>query len=329
VRQYIGSAQTETGDRLRHLPVSFFSSVMGLSGVSIALQKAAEASLAPDGLWLGALVLSSAVLGALLIAYIRKLLIYTTDVVSEFRHPVRINFFPAISISFILQAIAYFPLSHTVSFWLWVVGVILQLVLSVTIIGGWVWRDTHNIANLNPAWFIPAVGNILVPVVGVNHAPADISLFFFATGMFFWILLVTVFFYRSIFHEAIPEKLQPLLFILLSPPAIGVISLYKLTGGLGMTAMLLYFVGLFTLLVLLSRLKNFMTIPFMLPWWAYTFPVAAITIATIVVYRVSHQYIYGFIAQILLVATISITTITFIMTIRAMRRGKICSPEGQ
>lgn len=47
-----------------------------------------------------------------------------------------------------------------------------------------------------PAWFIPVVGNIIVPLAGVRFAPAEVSWFFFSIGLVFWIVLLAIVMYR-------------------------------------------------------------------------------------------------------------------------------------
>jgi tellurite resistance protein len=117
---------------------------------------------------------------------------------------------------------------------------------------------------MNPAWFIPAVGNILVPIVGIIHAPAEISWFFYSIGFFFWIILLIIFFNRIIFHSPLPEKLLPTLFILIAPPAVGFVSLVKLTGEVGDFSKILYYFGLFLTLLLMFQFNIFKKIKFYL-----------------------------------------------------------------
>ena len=48
-----------------------------------------------------------------------------------------------------------------------------------------------RLIRTNP-WFIPVVGNIIVPIAGVDDAPAEVSWFFFSFGLIFWIALFTL-----------------------------------------------------------------------------------------------------------------------------------------
>ena len=53
--------------------------------------------------------------------------------------------------------------------------------------------------SLNPAWFLPAAGNIIVPIMGVEFVSKDVCWFFFSIGIFFWLVLFIIIFYRIMF----------------------------------------------------------------------------------------------------------------------------------
>ena len=93
--------------RLAHLPVSFFSTVMGMTGLAIAWQKAHLALGASPIVWQSLAALSSALFVGLLIVYGVKLVRHPNEVMAEWKHPVRVNFFPTISISLLLLGIVW------------------------------------------------------------------------------------------------------------------------------------------------------------------------------------------------------------------------------
>jgi len=83
-----------TTTRLGNFPISFFAMVMGLSGLTIAIEKALSLSSA-DVPYLvnGLLFLTAGVFTLLLVTYLAKLIRHTDVVLEEFRHPVKLNFF--------------------------------------------------------------------------------------------------------------------------------------------------------------------------------------------------------------------------------------------
>ena len=143
---------------------------------------------------------------------------------------------------------------------------------------------------MNPSWLIPAVGNILVPVAGVSHVSPEISWFFYSIGLILWIVLLAIFFNRIIFHKPLPERLLPTLFILIAPPSVAFLSYVKLTGFINEFTRILYYFALFLVALLCSQLKMFWKIKFYLSWWAYSFPISAVTIASIVMFHETGIY---------------------------------------
>src|SRR5699024_11803451 len=89
-------------------------------------------------------------------------------------------------------------------------------------------------------WFIPIVGNIIVPIAGNNFISQDVNWVFFSIGILFSIIYLTFFFNRVFFHPAGPPMLLPTFFILLAPPAIGFVSYINITETVDSFAYLLY-----------------------------------------------------------------------------------------
>ena len=91
--------------RLRHFPITFFAIVMGLSGLAITW-KAAGHSILPQGyLYLGAF--STVIMCIITLIYLTKIIKHPAAVLEEARHPIRLNFFPAFSISLLLLSIIW------------------------------------------------------------------------------------------------------------------------------------------------------------------------------------------------------------------------------
>jgi tellurite resistance protein len=180
---------------------------------------------------------------------------------------------------------------------------------------------------MNPAWFIPVVGNMLVPISGVEYMPKAFSLVYFAIGFFFWIILFTIFLNRAIFHNQMPQKFIPTLFILIAPPAIGFIAYIRIAQSWDIFAMFLLFIAYFFVVLLLFLYKNFKKLEFFISWWAFTFPLMAITLASVVAFQVSAISIYKYLSFVFF--SIDVATVIFVTskTIRKMQLGEICVNE--
>ena len=310
--------------RLKFFPVSFFAVVMGLAGFTIALEKAEQVFGMPVQAS-GAMLLASALVFVTLAAlYAAKLLRHGDAVAKELNHPVKLSFFPAISISLILLSIALLPVSMTASLPLWAVGTALHLFFTVFVLSRWINHSTFDVQHSNPSWFIPMVGNILVPIGGMAHGFAEVSWFFFSIGVLFWLVLLTIIFNRVIFHAPLPDKLVPTFFILIAPPAVGFLSYVKMTGGVDSFARFLFYTALFFLILLLSLYRKFLSLRFFLSWWAYSFPVAAFTIASMVMYQQLPSRFLLVLSAFMLALLTLIIGVLAVNTLLAVKRGQIC-----
>ncbi len=317
---------TRTG-RLQHFPVSFFATVMGIAGLAIAWHKAhvvlgAPALLADLLAWLATLLFAG--LSAL---YVTKLLRHAGAVAQEFRHPVRINFFPAISIGLLLLSIAWSGRAPELARLLWLVGVPLHLGFTLAAMSSWLFHSHYEIAHANPAWFIPVVGNIIVPLAGVRFAPIDVSWFFFSIGIVFWPVLLTIVLYRLVFHPALPERLTPTLFILIAPPAVGCLAWVALTGQVDALARILFYCALFLFALLAANGRRFLRARFYLSAWAYSFPLAALTIATLAMADDGRAAVLRPLGIALLGLVSVVVVVLGVRTVLAAVRGEICVPE--
>ena len=313
--------------RLKHFPISFFALVMGLSGLTLATERLEKTLGVAHGISLLLLVVAALVFAVLAVFYGLKVVRYFDAVKWEWNHPVRIAFFPAVSISIILLATAALPFSARVAFVWWTIGATLHLIGTLSVVSAWISHRTFETPHLNPAWFIPAVGNVLVPLVGGQFGYVEMSWFFFAVGLTFWIVLLTLVFNRLIFHAPLPERLFPTLVILIAPPAVAFVSYLRLENELDPFARILYYAAVLFFLVLVIQLPRLIRLPFALSWWAYSFPLAALTVATLLMAEKTNSgglELFGYGLFAFLVAVIAIL-IWF--TVKAIANHKVCVPE--
>jgi len=322
------SATSAPESRLAHMPISMFAIVMGLAGFTIVYEKAEHLKLWLFPLSPVLLLLTVAAFIAVTTAYAIKYLRFPEHVLREFNHPVKLSFFPAISICLILLGIAGKAYAPELARAAWALGTAAHLVFTLHVLTAWMHHDRFEILHSNPAWFIPVVGNILVPVAGTEFASPEISWFFFSIGLLFWLVFLTILMNRIIFHNPLPEKLLPTLFILIAPPAVGMIAWMQLNGGeLDAFARILYYAGLFTTLLLLFQFTHFVKVKFFLSWWAYSFPTAAITIATMLMVEHTQAPVFTALAYSLMLLHTLVIGLLAAKTIPAMLNGSVFEPD--
>ncbi len=313
--------------RLVHFPISFFAMVMGMAGLTIAWEKAhhtLQLNIQLDG---PLALFTLALFPFLLALYITKLIRHKEAVLAELRHPIKLNFFPTISISLILLSIVMLHRHEGLAQILWMAGSALHLTFTLYVMNVWIHHEHIEVQHLNPAWFIPVVGNVLVPITGTSLGFIEISWFFFSIGILFWLVLLTIIFNRVLFHHPLPGKLMPTFFILIAPPAVGFISYVKLNGGIDSFAHILYYSGLFLTLLLFTQIRRFTKLEFFLSWWAYSFPLAAITVASLVMYEKTALPGFLLISWFLLCLLTVVVLFLLYRTIKAVSLKKICLPE--
>lgn len=313
-------------NRLQYFPVMMFAIVMGFSGLTLVLEKLHKVMFFPGFIASFFTYFTTALFFVISFFYIKKMFTYMDEVKKEFSHPIRVNFFAAISISLLLLGLIYKGTFSGLSYTFFVIGAILHLFFTFYTIKYWI-NNNLELQHSNPAWFIPIVGNIIVPIVGKGYVSDEILYFYFSIGFFFWIVLFAIILNRIIFHHQFAPKFMPTLFILIAPPAIGLIAYVKLVGHLDFFAQILYSLGLFFTILVFIMYKNYIKIKFFISWWAFTFPMAAVALSTLVMFEQTHSNFYAIIAYFLSAVTAFVVFLVAKETIVHMLKREICILE--
>ncbi|SNT42950.1 tellurite resistance protein [[Luteovulum] sphaeroides subsp. megalophilum] len=313
--------------RLAHYPVTFFAIGMGMMGLTLALHAGETAFGRGPEVSQAVLLLSVALLALVAAGYLVKALLHPAAVEAEWHHPVRIAFFPAISISLLLLSVALLGTSPEAASFVWLAGTVLQGGLALSVIGAWIGHRPFSHAQLTPAWFIPAVGNVIVPIAGVPLGHPEIAWLFFSGGLVFWIVLLTLVINRLMFHDPLPGRMVPTLMILVAPPAVSFIAWLKLTGDVGPFGHILLSVAYVFALIVVTQTTKFARMPFALSWWALSFPLAALTIASFAYAAEAASEPHRLIGAGLLALLVLVVSGLLLRTVLGIWRHEICRPE--
>lgn len=313
-------------NRIKNFPIMMYAIVMGMSGLTITYQKA--------HLWLGfssiigniLMVLTSLIFIVVSIVYIIKYIKYKTSVKKEFSHPIRLNFFAAASISMLMLSIIFKEVNPTISSYLWYPGTVLHFYLTMHTISFWI-NHNQEIDHSNPAWFIPIVGNLLVPVGGIGFVSNGVLMYFFSVGLFFWFVLFSIIFNRIIFHHQLAVKFVPTLFIFIAPPAVAFIAYFKMFGVIDTFAIILFNIAIFFTLLITFMYKSFLKIKFFISWWAFVFPIAAMAISTMLMYHKTDDFILLMLSYFMVAVTSLIIIIVMYQTIKNITNHNVCVEE--
>ena len=268
---------------LEFLPVSLFGAVMGLSGLSFSWELAQKTW--GFNAWIKDIIGIMAIFLFILFtaAYIVKAWKYPLTVKSEFQHPVSISFFATFIVSLLLLPGIILPHSIKAAVGMWGAGAILMLVFAWIVLRKWLDHQQEP-ANALPAWILPIVGTLDVPIVGYRlpvPGVQEICLLFFGIGLLFALILFPIIITRLLFNPPLPEAIQPTLMIMVGPFALACSGYLSISGLHDITASIFFYFALFLLILFGSKILLLpKCCPFRVTWWAIGFPLVAITIAS-------------------------------------------------
>ena len=315
--------------QMNYLPVGLFGSVMGLTGLSVAWRLASIQFGGPS--WLSHLspaigFVAIAAFVAMAAGYALKALTDFSAARAEFRHPIAGNLFGTPLISLLLLPIIVAPYSLILARILWSAGAIGMTAFAWLIISRWM-SDRQQVAHATPAWIIPVVGLLDVPLAlpTLELPPMHgLMVFALAVGLFFAVPLFTMILSRLLFEPPLPDALKPSLLILVAPFAVGYSTYTLTTGKTDIFSQALFMLTLFMLTVLLGQMRNLpLCCPFRVSWWAVSFPLAASAIAALRFAAADKSVISNAIAMVLLALATLVIAGLFLRTLLGFAKGEL------
>jgi tellurite resistance protein len=314
---------------LQHLGPGWFAIVMGLAGLALAWHAAepvfGEAAAVTSQ---SIAALAAAVLLALATASVLRLLRHQAAWAEDLKHPVRHVFLAALPIALLLvvtcavAAGARGPLVLGV----WAVGAVAQWSVTLWVLSRW-WRGQSAgglaWAGLTPALFIPIVGNVVVPLAGLPLGQAAWSAAQFGVGVLFWPVVLVLLAVRLAQQGLWAERLLPTTFILVAPPAVVGVVLLRF-GVPQLVVWALWGIALFSLLWAAVLLPRIWRLPFGVPHWAMSFPLAAFTVLTL---QLSHNSPLQRVGVVLLALTSVLVAALSVATLRGLFAGSLLVAE--
>lgn len=319
--------RAKKGCRLEFFNIAFFASVMGFWGLVLATHKLEDVYKTWTHFAEYFLYFTLVFFIIILLAYFGKILINFSDVKEDFNHSVKSNFFPWIWKIFLIFAIWFLSINMDISKIFWIIWVVVQSFFTVIIFRRWMLYE-QNIKDMNPLWFLPIVWNMLVPVAWVPLGFIELSWFFFSVWIIMWITMFIIIMNRIVFHNSLPQKLMPTLFILIAPPAVWLISSTILNWWIisDLWKMLFYF-SIFMFFIIISKINVFLKLKFFMSWWAYSFPMAVVTTATILFYSKTNILLFYYLWILFYIILWLIMWILIYLTYKGFRKKELCVEE--
>lgn len=349
--------------RMRDLHPGWYASVMGTAIVAVATYDnpggLARLQTTAHGIGIAVAVLAYVLGAVLLVAYAVRWVRHTDACRADLRHPVLgamhatlpagllvLSVMTSVVGPDLLPGSLVVPLAGTLLAVGAAIGLVLGVVFVYTLFTGEVAPTV-----VNGGWFIPPVVTIIIPValaslvphVSIGGARLLLVLGYAAFGMGFLLFLLTMglLFARLVLHPLPPAALAPTVWIALGPVGVGALAALALAhatatvmpataGPVGTVSLLfastLWGFGLWWLAIAIALLVRYVRaggFTFHLGWWAFTFPLGALTVATLTIARAWQTPALDAVAALLYLGLLAFWAAVGTRTIRGMRTGHI------
>ncbi|KAI5671429.1 hypothetical protein M9H77_11793 [Catharanthus roseus] len=240
--------------------------------------------------------LSLVTLASLSLLYILHWILYNDLVKNEFLHHVGVNylFAPWISWLLLLQStpapwLLFFnkPTStinyscYPVLYWIFILPI---LILDIKIYGQWFTKGKKRVLSgmANPTSQLSVIGNLVAARAAAEMGWFETAICMFSLGMIHYLVLFVTLYQRLPGSNSLPSMLRPVFFLFFAAPSMASLARDSISGNFDCSSKMLFFLSLFLFISLICRpalFKKSMK-KFNLAWWAYSFPITAMAIAS-------------------------------------------------
>ncbi len=283
----------------------------------------------------------------LLIPWIFRWVFFRKEALNDLEHPVISNFYPTLSVGMLVLATDFIVLGKDIAIGeiFWFIGTFLTIIFAI-LIPYLMFKGEHvKIDHISPAWFIPPVGLIVIPIAGsmiITHfsgVAQEVILFLnyfgWGAGFFIYLALLAIAMYRFILHHPLPNTLAPTIWINLGPIGAGTVALVNLVKNSSFITIqepffifgfLFWGFGIWwvimSIILSLHYLKK-LKLPYAMSWWAFIFPLGAYVAATHTISQLFSFQLIDYIGFALYCLLVGFWVVTFVKTLAHAYHGAL------
>ena len=335
---------------IKTMAPGWFAAVMGTSVASLAswlLFVNTSFQWVADSLHVIAIILMT-VLGA---AALLRIILFPRLVFETLSHPVEGSFYATFPIAMLVMA-GQWSARGINPLWigsLWWVGAIGTLLCGYIVLYRLFTLEKLKLEMVTPAHFIPAVGLVVIPIAGAGLAAQaqnlmrevyfGLNMLGMGAGVFMYLALLAITMSRHFLAAPVEGKMTPTLWVHLAPLGVIPLSLLSLLHAIHNEAAFAYgllismaFMGAslwWLVLAFVMTVRNAVLgkLPFALSWWAFVFPIGAVTVLALRLSALAELRLLPIVAGALLTLLLVVWLTAAIGTIHGLIRGTILPPK--
>ena len=283
----------------------------------------------------------------LLVPWILRWIFFRKDALRDLEHPIISNFYPTMSVGMLVLATDFIVIGKNfgIAEIFWFIGTFLTIFFGI-LTPYIMFKGEHvKIDHINPAWFIPPVGLIVIPIAGsliIPHVSGILqefviflNYFGWGSGFFIYLSLLAISMYRFILHHPLPNTLAPTVWINLGPIGAGTVALINLIKNSPFITMqepffifgfLFWGFGIWWVIMAIALTLHYikrLKLPYAMSWWAFTFPLGAYVAASHTISLLFKFQLIDYIGLALYGLLIVLWSVTFVKTFIHAYRGTL------
>ena len=258
-------------------------------------------------------------------------------------HPVISSFYPTVAVAFLVIAGGFIIILHNLKLAeiFWLIGTALMIFFAFLVPFIMFTHENIQISHINPGWYIPPVGLIVIPIAGAFLEPINsgiykeiitiINFLGYGAGFFLYIALLAIIVYRLILHSPLPQNLAPTIWINLGPIGAGNIALINIISKSSFInakepffvfALVFWGFGLWWLvmaIIMTFRYIKKRELNYSMSWWAFIFPLGAYVASTNLIAKIFDFEIINILGFCIFWLLFFIWIMTFIFTLKNLK----------
>lgn len=207
----------------------------------------------------------------ILISIIMKILMFKKGFMEALDNPVVLSVFPTLSMGIMLLATYVKPLNNTLSFIMWLFGLILHIFLIAIFTKKYLLK--LNIKQVFPSWFIVYVGIAVASITAPAFSLVFIGQMAFWFGIVSYVILLPIVIKRVFIVKEMPEPTLPTIVIFTAPVALclaGYMNSFPEKNMIIVYGLLI--ISQLSYLFVLTQLPKLLKLQFYPSYSAFTFP---------------------------------------------------------